>query len=225
MPNGVVRVYPASGTVVMLPLTPANNYIPALLFCGGSDVPEAYYGNYSWPYYNTWTYLASMDCQHLMPKPQDDSLPAYKQDDDMLVGRMMGQSVTLPNGTMFILKVPQTGLLGSPTRRSMSLGSTRCPFSSRSHQVLSAPPPFTTPMRPRARTGPAQGRDQYCENVPLDCAPFTQCIRVDRWVEPQHRCRARRALSDDLHHQDLLPALLFIERLPASDGCPADTQL
>ena len=51
MPNGVVRVYPASGAVAMLPLTPVNDYTPTLLFCGSSDMPEAYYG----PYYNTWT--------------------------------------------------------------------------------------------------------------------------------------------------------------------------
>jgi hypothetical protein len=56
-----------SGMAMMLLLNPANKYTPTLLFCGGSDVPEAYYGNYSWPYYNTWTYLASMDCQRLMP--------------------------------------------------------------------------------------------------------------------------------------------------------------
>ena len=89
-------MYPASGAVAMLPLTPANNYTPTLLFCGGSDMPEAYYGNYSWPYYNTWPYPASTDCQRLTPEPEDGSLPAYEQDDDMLVGPTMGQFVTLP---------------------------------------------------------------------------------------------------------------------------------
>ncbi len=32
MPNGVVRVYPASGATAMLPLTPANNYTPTIIF-------------------------------------------------------------------------------------------------------------------------------------------------------------------------------------------------
>jgi Glyoxal oxidase N-terminus len=36
-----VRVYPASGGSIMLPLTPANNYTATILFCGGSDVPPA----------------------------------------------------------------------------------------------------------------------------------------------------------------------------------------
>jgi hypothetical protein len=112
MPNGVVRVYPASGAVAMLPLTPANNYTPTLLFCGGSDMPEDYYGNYSWPFYNTWTYPASTDCQRLTPEPQDGSLPAYEQDDDMLVGRTMGQFVTLPDGTMLVLNGATNGTAG-----------------------------------------------------------------------------------------------------------------
>ena len=89
-------MYPASGAVAMLPLTPANNYTPALLFCGGSDTPEAYHGNYTWPYYNTWAYPASTDCQRLTPEPQDGPLPAYEQDDDVLVGPTMGQFVSLP---------------------------------------------------------------------------------------------------------------------------------
>ncbi|EEB99717.1 hypothetical protein MPER_00542, partial [Moniliophthora perniciosa FA553] len=35
MPEGIARVYPASGAVAMLPLTPANNYNPTIIFCGG----------------------------------------------------------------------------------------------------------------------------------------------------------------------------------------------
>ncbi|KAF8123927.1 hypothetical protein EV363DRAFT_1546046 [Boletus edulis] len=46
MPNGVVCIYPVSGAVAMLPFTPATNYTPTLLFCGGSDMPADYYGNY-----------------------------------------------------------------------------------------------------------------------------------------------------------------------------------
>jgi hypothetical protein len=53
MPNNVVRVYPASGAVAMLPLTPANNYVPTTLFCGGQDMPEYDYGDYRFPYVET----------------------------------------------------------------------------------------------------------------------------------------------------------------------------
>lgn len=49
MPNGVVRVYPGSGGVAMLPMTPANNYTQTILFCGGNNMPEQDWGNYSYP--------------------------------------------------------------------------------------------------------------------------------------------------------------------------------
>ncbi|KAF9235968.1 glyoxal oxidase N-terminus-domain-containing protein [Melanogaster broomeanus] len=103
MPGSVARVYPASGAVAMLPLTPANNWTPTVIFCGGSDMPDEYWGNYSYPNYNTWTYPASADCQRLTPEPQDDSTPVYVQDDDMLEGRTMGQFITLPDGTLLVV--------------------------------------------------------------------------------------------------------------------------
>ena len=49
----------------MLPMTPDNNYRQTVLFCGGSDMPDESWGNYSWPFINTWEYPASKDCQRL----------------------------------------------------------------------------------------------------------------------------------------------------------------
>ena len=46
MPGGVARVYPASGGVAMLPLTPENDYNPTIIFCGGSDMEDEMWGNY-----------------------------------------------------------------------------------------------------------------------------------------------------------------------------------
>ena len=112
MPGNVARVYPASGAVAMLPLTPANNYNPTVLFCGGSDMPEEYWGNYSWPFYNTWTYPASADCQRITPEPTDGSSPVYIQDDDMLEGRTMGQFIILPDGTLLIVNGGLNGTAG-----------------------------------------------------------------------------------------------------------------
>jgi hypothetical protein len=34
-----LRVYPASGGSVMLPLTPKNSYTATIMFCGGSNIP------------------------------------------------------------------------------------------------------------------------------------------------------------------------------------------
>ncbi|KAF9485814.1 copper radical oxidase, partial [Pholiota conissans] len=112
MPGGVVRVYPASGATAMLPLTPANNYTSTILFCGGSDMPDFAWGNYSYPYIDTWNYPASKDCQRITPQPQDGSAPVYIQDDDMLDGRTMGQFIALPDGTMLVVNGGLNGTAG-----------------------------------------------------------------------------------------------------------------
>ena len=112
MPGNVARVYPASGAVAMLPLTPANNWTPTVIFCGGTDMPDEYWGNYSYPNYNTWTYPASADCQRITPEPQDGSAPVYVQDDDMLEGRTMGQFIILPDGTLLVVNGGRNGTAG-----------------------------------------------------------------------------------------------------------------
>lgn len=115
MPGKVIRVYPASGANAMLPLTPKNNYNPTVLFCGGSDMPDSAWGNYSWPMINTFDYPASADCQRLTAEPLDGSAPAYEQDDDMLETRTMGQFVALPDGTMLVLNGGNNGTAGYST--------------------------------------------------------------------------------------------------------------
>lgn len=115
MPNNVARVYPASGAVAMLPLTPANNYVPTILFCGGTDMPADDYGNYSFPFINTWTYPASADCQRITPEPTDGSSPVYVQDDNMLEGRTMGQFILLPDGKMLVVNGGLNGTAGYAT--------------------------------------------------------------------------------------------------------------
>jgi hypothetical protein len=112
MPGGVVRVYPASGAVAMLPLTLANNYNPTVLFCGGSDMPDSAWGNYSFPNINTWDYPASRDCQRLTAEPADGSAPQYEKDDDMLEGRSMGQFIILPDGKMLVINGGLNGTAG-----------------------------------------------------------------------------------------------------------------
>ncbi|KAF8890000.1 copper radical oxidase [Gymnopilus junonius] len=112
MPNGVARVYPASGAVAMLPLTPANNYTPTVLFCGGQAMSEFDYGDYRFPFADTWNIPASQDCQRITPEPQDGSAPAYVQDDNMLEGRTMGQFVILPDGTLLVVNGGLNGTAG-----------------------------------------------------------------------------------------------------------------
>lgn len=113
MPENIVRVYPASGATAMLPMTPANNYSQTVLFCGGSDMPNDGWGNYSWPFMNTWEYPASAKCHRLEPEPQDGSAPQYVEDDSFIgTGRTMSQFILLPDGTMFLVNGGQNGTAG-----------------------------------------------------------------------------------------------------------------
>jgi hypothetical protein len=128
MPGRVVRVYPASGGVAMLPLTPANNYTPTVIFCGGSDMPDSYWGNYSFPNSSTWDYPASKDCQRLTPEPIDGSAPTYEQDDDMLEGRSMGQFIILPNGKLLMINGGLNGTAGYATQTGTVSSYSEMPF-------------------------------------------------------------------------------------------------
>ncbi|THH04913.1 hypothetical protein EW145_g5177 [Phellinidium pouzarii] len=112
MPGNVVRVYPASGATAMLPLTPQNNYTQTIIFCGGSDMPDEAWGDYSSPAINTFDYPASKDCQRITPEPADGSSPVYEQDDDMLDGRSMGQFIALPDGTLLVVNGGANGTAG-----------------------------------------------------------------------------------------------------------------
>ncbi|KAH9480369.1 Aldehyde oxidase GLOX [Psilocybe cubensis] len=112
MPNGVARVYPASGATAMLPLTPANNYTPTILFCGGSAMTEFQYGDYRFPFSDTWNIPASQDCQRITPEPQGGMVPAYIPDDNMLEGRTMGQFIILPNGLFLLVNGGLNGTAG-----------------------------------------------------------------------------------------------------------------
>lgn len=112
MPGQIVRVYPASGANAMLPLTPANNYTPTILFCGGQTLEDSQWGNYSYPFVPTWLIPASSDCHRITPEPTDGSSPDYVQDDSLPVGRTMGQFIALPDGTFLILNGAQNGTAG-----------------------------------------------------------------------------------------------------------------
>ncbi|KXN86977.1 Galactose oxidase [Leucoagaricus sp. SymC.cos] len=128
MPGNVVRVYPASGAVAMLPLTPANNYTPTIIFCGGSDMPDEDWGDYGFPAINTWNYPASQDCQRITPEPQDGSQPNYVKDDNMLEGRTMGQFIILPNGKLLVVNGGLNGTAGYSQKTGQTPTFDQMPF-------------------------------------------------------------------------------------------------
>ncbi|KAJ6599182.1 copper radical oxidase variant A [Mycena vulgaris] len=112
MPNRVVRVYPASAATAMLPMTPGNNYQQSVIFCGGTDMDDHSWGDFSYPYIDTWNYPASKDCQRITPEPADNSAAVYVQDDDMLDGRTMGQFIILPDGKLLVVNGGLNGTAG-----------------------------------------------------------------------------------------------------------------
>ncbi|KAI0291390.1 glyoxal oxidase [Multifurca ochricompacta] len=116
MPGKVIRVYPASGANAMLPLTPANNYTPTIIFCGGQDLKDDKWGDYGFPSVDTWTVPASSDCHRITPEPEDGSTPAYVQDDSLPIGRTMGQFIALPDGTFLIINGAEYGTAGYAKR-------------------------------------------------------------------------------------------------------------
>ncbi|KAJ7275628.1 glyoxal oxidase N-terminus-domain-containing protein [Mycena rebaudengoi] len=130
MPNKVVRVYPASGGVAMLPLTPENNYAQTILFCGGmSDMPDEAWGNYGHPSANPWEFRASADCQRITPEPADDSAPVYTKDDDMPEGRTMGQFIILPTGKLLMVNGGSNGTAGYADTTGQTPNKADMPFT------------------------------------------------------------------------------------------------
>ena len=151
MPNGVVRVYPASGGSAMLPLTPANNYIPTIIFCGGSNMSADDYGNYSNPFANTFDIPASNDCQRITPEPNDNSQVNYVQDDDMLEGRTMGQFIILPDQTLLMINGGANGTAGYATNTGLIPNIGLMPFGM---SLASAPvltPAIYDPSKPSGK--------------------------------------------------------------------------
>ncbi|KAG6914855.1 hypothetical protein DXG01_014931 [Tephrocybe rancida] len=176
MPNNVVRVYPASGAVAMLPLTPSNNYNPTVLFCGGSDMPESAWGNYSFPAIDTWNYPASRDCQRLTPEPLDGSAPAYEADDDMLEGRTMGQFIILPDGKLLVVNGGLNGTAGYSDRgtgQTLTFGA--MPFG-----MSLASGPVGTP----AIYDPNAAKGKRWSNAGLDKSPIARLYHSSAMLLP-----------------------------------------
>ncbi|THU86364.1 glyoxal oxidase [Dendrothele bispora CBS 962.96] len=150
MPDGIVRVYPASGAVAMLPLTPSNNWNPTILFCGGNDMDNQAWGNYSWPFINTWKKPASSACHRITPEPEDGSQPAYVKDDDMLETRTMGQFIILPTGKLLVVNGGLNGTAGYAERTLVTELYADMPFG-----MSLASGPVGTPAEydPNAATG------------------------------------------------------------------------
>ena len=112
----------------MIPLTPANNYTPTILFCGGQVMDDASWGNYSYPSVDTWTISASSQCHRITPEPTDGSAPDYVQDDSLPIGRTMGQFIALPDGTLLVINGAEYGTAGYAQRTGTTTTFEAMPF-------------------------------------------------------------------------------------------------
>ncbi|KAE9390575.1 DUF1929-domain-containing protein [Gymnopus androsaceus JB14] len=197
MPGGVARVYPASGAVAMLPLTPANNYTPTVIFCGGSDMPEALWGNYTSPNTDTWLYPASKDCQRITPEPLDGSAPVYVQDDDMIEGRTMGQFIILPDGKMLVLNGGLNGTAGYATSTGTTHSYSQMPFGMSLASGPVGTPALYDPNAPAGKRWSNSGFDtsKIARLYHSSAILLPDCLRPHRWFQPQCRCKPHHSLS------------------------------
>lgn len=115
MPDQIIRVYPASGATAMKPLTPANNYTPSILFCGGFYMTDEQWGSFTAPNINVYEVPGSNDCSSITPETAEGATEPNVQwvrEDKLPEPRSMGQFIHLPTGEMIIVNGAARGLAG-----------------------------------------------------------------------------------------------------------------
>jgi hypothetical protein len=105
IPNGVRVTYPMTGTGLLLPLSPDNNYMPEVLLCGGSIVDDTKPG-----YEISSQDPASAQCSRMVLN--DDGIAAGWQIEQMPQARTMPDAVLLPTGQVLIVNGAGSGISG-----------------------------------------------------------------------------------------------------------------
>jgi len=105
IPNGVRVTYPMTGTGLLLPLSPENNYMPEVLLCGGSIVDDTKPG-----YEISSQDPASAQCSRMVLN--DDGIAAGWQIEQMPQARTMPDAVLLPTGQVLIVNGAGSGISG-----------------------------------------------------------------------------------------------------------------
>ena len=105
LPNGVRVTYPMTGTALLLPLDPTNDYAPEVLICGGSTLDDMR------PSYEISAKdKASDQCARMLLTPA--GIDAGWQVEHMPGPRMMPDAVLLPTGTIVLLNGAASGISG-----------------------------------------------------------------------------------------------------------------
>ena len=105
IPNGVRVTYPMTGTGLLLPLSPDNDYTPEILLCGGSTINDS-----EASYAITSQDPASAQCSRLVLT--DHGIDAGWKVEQMPQARIMPDALLLPDGNVFIVNGAGTGISG-----------------------------------------------------------------------------------------------------------------
>ncbi|KAI0664680.1 copper radical oxidase [Cubamyces menziesii] len=105
IPNGVRVTYPMTGTGLLLPLSPDNDYTPEILLCGGSTIDDTKAG-----YAISSQDPASSQCSRIVLT--DAGIAAGWQVEQMPQARTMPDAVLLPTGEVLIVNGAGSGISG-----------------------------------------------------------------------------------------------------------------
>lgn len=105
LPNNVHVTYPMTGTALLLPLSPENNYIPEILICGGSTLDDKTPG-----YEISSQNPASSQCSRMVL--DESGINAGWSVEYMPQARVMPDAVLLPTGQVLIVNGGATGISG-----------------------------------------------------------------------------------------------------------------
>jgi len=105
IPNGVRVTYPMTGTGLLLPLSPHNDYTPEILLCGGSAIDDNKPG-----YEISSQDPASAQCSRMVLS--DDGIAAGWEVESMPQARTMLDAVLLPTGQIIIINGAGSGISG-----------------------------------------------------------------------------------------------------------------
>jgi hypothetical protein len=113
LPGGPYRSYPWTGTGILLPLDPANNYKAQVLICGGSM-------NNQPPYISSNTVPAMRSCGLIDPETPNAN---WTTDTNihMPTPRVLGDLLHLPDGTILNINGAKQGMAGWDLGRSPNL--------------------------------------------------------------------------------------------------------
>ena len=105
IPNGVRVTYPMTGTGLLLPLSPQNDYTPEILLCGGSVIDDHKAGHEI-----SSQDLASAQCSRMVLSA--DGIAAGWETEQMPQARTMLDAVLLPTGDILITNGAGSGISG-----------------------------------------------------------------------------------------------------------------